>query len=147
MADDPIAMLRFYANNCLYDKSNELWEVIIRIADEIEVQYMKLPIDADGISVRPEDEMKMVLGDTVKVVAVDSGRYFFVSSLADGSAVYDWRWAEHYHHADPDAIADLLEEFSHRFFACMDSDYTGDDTPSCLREEYAKRIREVLING
>lgn len=121
---------------------------LYKVLAGMERTHMKLPVDADGAPIRPGDYMQMAFGESAEVVAVDSERWFFDQScLALGGEEYDWEWAENSHHFKLDTVEGLLEEFERRYALCLHIDYTGDDTPGGLREEYAERIRKAVHDG
>ena len=137
MANDPIASLRAYADNHLYDYDDgNVWDEVTHIADEIEAQYMKLPLDADGVPIRP--------GQTI----YENDREIPGSSVygVDNKRVYIWDYsndfliiglyASGFTHEKPDVIKDLLNEYSNLLITSTN--------PESLREEYAKKIREVI---
>lgn len=151
MATDSIARMRAYIDNHLYDYdvNSALWvdvsEILNEIADEIEAQYLKLPTDANGVSIKPGDKMMLTPSRIVEVVAVDYSRYFYVSCLADGSAVYEWRWAEHYHHAETDTVKEIIFEAMQHAFSAPHQGETLDMSDKVA--EYAERIRRAVENG
>lgn len=140
MDRDPIEQLRLLC----WPESRDY---VNRLLDEIEAQYMKLPVDADGVPIRP--------GQTI----YENDREIPGSCVCgvDDKRVYIWDYsndflilgvyASSFTHEKPDAIKDLLEEYSDAILQCTCPDYVGDDKPGALREEYAKKIREVVNNG
>lgn len=106
---DPIEQIREYARK-LDDIAagdsergfSPLGLLFEAIANGIESQYMKLPVDADGVPIRPGDEMQMAFGESAEVVAVDSERWFYDQScLDDDCGEYDYEWAMNSHHVKP----------------------------------------------
>lgn len=147
MVNDPIERLRYeltrpplFSERNGYEPLNR--EPLINILDEIEAQYMKLPIDADGVPIRIYDEVRTEFDKTIEVVAVDEARCFYYDN-----GDYYYAWASDVNHVKPDALYDLLEEYSDAILQCTCPDYEGDNKPGALREEYAKKIREVVANG
>lgn len=121
---------------------------LYKVLADMKRTHMKLPVDADGAPIRPGDYMQMAFGESAEVVAVDSERWFFDQScLDDDSEEYEWEWAVNSRHFKLDIVEGLLEEFERRYALCLHIDYTGDDTPGGLREEYAERIRKAVHDG
>lgn len=111
----------------------------------IDKWYLALPVDADGVPIRPGDEMQMALGETAEVVAVGSDRWFFDQScLADDGEEYDWEWAHSSRHFKLDTVEILLEELvlNHEW------GYLGmvcnKDEMDEVIADYAERIRKVV---
>ena len=124
------------------------WEAqsgrLCNVLDGMKYTHMKLPVDADGVPIRPGDNMQTAHGELARVVAVGIGKWAFYHSLADDEWRYDMCEAKSSRHAKLDTVESLLEEFERRYSLCLYVDYTGDDTPVGLREEYAERIRKAM---
>ena len=120
-------------------------EVVLRelgeLRSDVESHYMKLPVDADGIPIRPGDKMQMALGESAEVVAVGSKRWFYDQScLVDDGEDYDWGWAENSRHVNPDTVESIIAEAMS--FACEpEAPYSKS---SKYVQMYAERIRKAV---
>lgn len=141
MDNDPIAKLRAYIDNHLYDYdvSGALWVDISEILDEIEAKYMKLPLGADNLPIRPGQTIyendREIPGSCVYGV---SDKRVYIWDYSNDSLIVGL-YASSFTHEKPDAIIDLLEEYSNLLITSTD--------PKSLRNEYSKKIREVIENG
>ena len=91
---------------------------------------MKLPVDADGVPIRPGD--KVMLGNFAPVITGVGGE---TVTLGQPYLASDCR------HFKPDTVAEELAKF---LSAC------GDDDPHYYDEEiaeFAERIRKVMHDG
>ena len=159
ISKDPIERLREWVRGTRSDGIGPLGTSIKEleeIADMVEAErdrlhktivdlmrtHMKLPVDADGVSIRPGDEMQMAFGESAEVVAVGFGRWFFDHScLADDSEEYDWEWAANSQHAKPDTVEDIIMEAMQHAFSASHLDM-GDKV-----DEFAERIRKAVEHG
>jgi hypothetical protein len=142
MTRDPVELLRKYLEvPALFSERNGYKpfdrEPALRMLDEIEVQYMKLPMDADGVPIRLGDFLQ--LGDEKSEVV----------SLAFTDSGWEWECVHgDYHapmfarHVKPDTVESLLEEF---LLAMADATDQPDIEAAERRAvaEYAERIRRL----
>lgn len=106
----------------------------------LEREYMKLPVDANCVPIRPGDEMQMAFGESAEVVAVGSERWFFDHScLADNSDEYDFELAANSRHVKHDTVEGILGE-AIQFGANAD---TGTRL-ECVISDYAERIQKAV---
>lgn len=99
--------------------------------DDIEDAYMKLPIDAEGVPIRPGDEVR---------IDPHSPTRYEVLAVGDGIVVLDntfIRSADECTHVKPRTLEEILDEWRHRVFVA-DGDY------QIALDEYAAEIRELL---
>lgn len=106
------------------------------IADAIEAQYMRLPVDAYGVTIRIGDRMYYgKYGQTFTVdTIVYSNSIVYVKDAVNGNT---WK-PDECRHVKPDHVAEELAKF---LSAC------GDDDPHHYDEqiaEFAERIRKVV---
>lgn len=135
---DPIGRLRSLQHQYGTDV-NAIVRKIEAIADEIEEVYMRLPVDADGVPIRPGDEIEYddPLYPKPRQCTVESvfeGCVFVDNALASLKACYC-------RHVKPDPVAEELARF---LSAC------GDDDPHYYDEQiadYAERIRKAVQDG
>lgn len=111
------------------------------IADEIEAQYIRLPVDSDGVPIRPGDEVG---------INPQSPTFYEVVAVGDGVVVLDgmfMRSADECRHVKPDTIFDILEELALRDDLGMLSVEAERDEMDELLARYAERIRKAVENG
>lgn len=118
------------------------------IADEIEATYMQLPLDADGVSIRPGDLIEseymkngpMIVANIGKLDVYAYNEYetgFFIAAVC--------------HHVKPDTVESLLNKFQDDVLSAQ-GEYAGKviEADCYLRElrmlieDYAERIRETM---
>lgn len=103
------------------------------IADEIEAQYMRLPVDADGVSIRPGDEVR---------IDPQSPTIYEVEAVNDDEVVLDGmflRPADECRHVKPETVESILGE-AIQFGAHA---ATGTRLEGVIAE-YAERIRKAV---
>ena len=105
-------------------------EKIAAIADEIENTYMKLPVDADGVPIRPGDEVLFTNGQVIKGVVEAVGETW----VAFGDRPF--YGCNSCRHVKPETVESILEEF---FFAVKSRERIQNTTI----DEYADRIRAL----
>ena len=143
-SNNPIEQLREHARK-VSDMAAELSEhgfspigfQLEAIANEIEAQYLKLPVDEDGVPIHIGDML-------LKSTGAPQASYGEVVGLSDDSVWFDakdgWEsnWSNLTRHVKPDAVAEELARF---LSAC------GDDDPHYYDEqiaEFAERIRKAV---
>lgn len=141
---DPIEKLRDYAAECCpeYEQHDSH---MMRLADEIEAAYMKLPVDADGVPIRPGDTL--VRGDYMpfKVLSIDYNddgvRVFNENSF--GITPCEYR------HAKPDRVKELLKELMGETveWCHYSGPMSGTRVQSEIIADYAERIRKAVEHG
>lgn len=110
------------------------------IADEIEAQYMRLPVDADGVPIRPGDLM-LDYETPRHVCGIGCSDIILGGYQQDGQQGMRYGIAANYRHVKPDTVESELAQF---LTAC------GDDDPHYYDEqiaEYAERIRNEVQDG
>lgn len=106
------------------------------LADEIEAAYMKLPVDADGVPIRPGDVLTSSSG-TDTVAAVDeAGFCYFIND-----EIPNYTYAAHYTHK-PETIEDILMDAMQWAFYMPYATRNLDAEDKV--KEYAERIRKVV---
>ena len=115
-------------------------EKIAAIADEIENTYMKLPVDADGVPIKPGDLIEHDYDEgkyqfTVETVIFDGDRWDlgFKGDTTEDCARVEY---EHMHHVQPETVESVLEDF---YFAIK----SGERIQNTTIDEYADRIRAL----
>ena len=114
-----------------------------QIADEIENTYMKLPVDADGVPIKPGDLIELDYDEgkyqfTVETVIFDGDRWDlgYEGDTTEDCARVEY---EHMRHiVQPETVESILEEFAPRW---LDTYNTGRKLE--LIAEYADRIRAL----
>lgn len=136
------------------------------IEREIAERYMELPLDADGVPIRPGDRLEYDYGDT-------SGTRTVVAIIYDGSrradidgGAWDFQFDDDEYgedtrvvnsmrdfyscnrHVKPRTVDDVLREFGRAYHSLMVesmSDVAHDmPAPSEIIAEYAAEIRELM---
>ena len=105
-----------------------------QIADEIEAVYIKLPVDADGVQIRPGESL--LYGNLGIEYPIES-----IVLHKDGSAIARTEAGgviacDQCRHTKHDTVEGLLEEF-----------YSVPEATSDEVSEYAERIRNAVQNG
>lgn len=143
MTEDPIKKLRSYIFKRVNYPQYPCMNVML---DEIEAQYMRLPVDADGEVLRIGDEVWFLNGepDTDSYIVRGYGMSIghkvdvFLNHADEGWCPNVMTVPSTLVHRKPDPIANELALF---LTAC------GDDDPHYYDEqieEFAKRIRKVV---
>lgn len=120
---------------------------IDRLVDEIERTYIKLPVDADGVPIKPGDYM--ALGDSRGEVKALSYAPYNELPWQMQLDEYEWYAIVNARHVKQDTVEGLLKEFA------LATDYAGDwnntdDADERRRQVdalvagYAERIRKVV---
>lgn len=132
----PIERLLIYADNHLYERggSNTLWEDVMDIADDIKAEYMKLPVDADGVPIRPGD----LLVDTTSDYELYATKMF----LGLNGWAINARRPDELRHVKPDTVEDIIMEAMQHAFSAPYKGGTLDMGDKVA--EYAERIRKVV---
>jgi len=134
---DPIERLREWAG--VYQRGGQGLEALLPIIDEIEAQYMRVPVDMDGVPIWPGD-MMVTPGGVVEVAAIGPDRMAFVSE--DG--VFLRGRLGNLVHAKHDTVEGLLDEF----LAAYDEwdEHATEDRGERERifADYAERIRAAV---
>lgn len=139
MTKDTIARLREELDVCGCDPDECMTCSVPRkvkaALEEIEAQYMRLPVDADGVPIRPGDELVYRGTElfTCRAVSEKSAHTWDAAALAIGHLGSKCR------HVQPETVEGLLEEFGAMFEA-----ETDDIMP--LVRDYAERIRKAVDN-
>lgn len=144
---ESIERLRTAARNMakgLNLEHHEECNLLLRIADEIEAEiaerYMELPVDADGVPIRPREEVSTGMGDDgpighleywypnhwVAVIEYKPGRF----TRYDPAAI---------RHVKPRTLENVLRDY-----ACDFADSSGPDYDEEITQRYADEIRELL---
>ncbi len=114
---------------------------IAEIVADLEAQYMKLPVDADGMPIKPGDEMQFGTDAPVRVDSIGTSRCYcgdFGWFGSNGGFYGRGTLCSCRHHVKTDAVEEELARF---LTAC------GDDDPHYYDEqiaEFAERVREIV---
>lgn len=130
-----IEKLREYARNTKTVFAEPLAEIADEIEAEIEREYMRLPVDADGVPIHLGDELDNInKSERYKVTSIGDNGYIRIYSDTG------WIHSSHCRHVKPDPIKKLLEEYAGKRFARsnMGLDIEG------LADDYAAKIREAV---
>lgn len=129
-------------------------EEVLEIADEIEAEiaeyYLALPLDADGVPIRPGDKM-----DAGEVFAVSEnpgdGAVWFTCNSGFNNGEYRCEAFRGYchHHVKPDALKELLDDVSKGIICYPRERVTGylEDNHSigeAVMLDVRDRLRELL---
>ena len=119
-------------NNPWSDLKGDLLSLVDEIEEEIERDYMKLPVDADGVPIRVSDEVlnKNKPTDIYKV-----------TSIADNGYLRIYRDTARIHSSQcrlvkPRTLEDVLAEFA--------AEVEQDNNTIETARKYANEIRELL---
>lgn len=131
--------LREFAETPPHVFREELLGFVNEIEREIAERYMKLPVDADGVPIRPGEQMA---DDSQRADGLGLAKWDVVS--VNECAFFDMSGGLHVgkqcHHVKPDPVKELLEELLND----IDYAYDGKVTIAQLIDEYAARIREAV---
>ena len=116
-------------------------------ADKNAMGYIKLPVDADGVSIRVGDVMEWpTTGETFEVVGISANTLFYIEHDFDDSAQWTAAYDKRHHH-EP-TVEDVLREFAEKMNENMGM-YTGEaidadewrDADRQTIAEYAAKLR------
>lgn len=127
---DPIERLRSLAAHP--SRSSLDCDTVHNALDEIEAQYLKLPVDADGVPIRPGD----LLVDTTSDYELYATKMF----LGLNGWAINARRPDELRHVKPDTVESVLQEFA---LACEEQGYKNPRIDGIV-EEYADRIRKAV---
>lgn len=123
-------------------------EPLLKLLNEIEAQYMRLPVDKNGVSVRPGDTLykgkRKIPGSSV--YGVDSERVYIWNYENDARTIAFY--ASNFTHTKPDTvesiIADLLADAGceHHEDGSCEMGLTSEQIT-----EYAERIKKAVCNA
>lgn len=113
--------------NQLAEERDEL----LRESKEFEQTHMELPVDADGVPIRPGDVMEFKRGDLQR----DGAVVLVGKELISFGDAFSYH-AEDCHHVQPDTVESLLDEFADEVKRCCDDEV--------IVNEYAERIRKAV---
>lgn len=103
------------------------------IVADVRKEWVRLPVDADGMPIRVGDVMEWpTTGETFEVVGIGDGVLFYIE---DGSEQADWTGASIKRHHKPPTVEDVLEELL-REYDRDDSELTDGE----IIEMFAKRL-------
>ena len=149
---DPIGRLRAYADNMdslliRIDKS----DVLMGIADEIESGYMKLPVDADGVPIKPGDEMQFGTDAPVRVDSIGTSRCYCgdFGWFGSNGGFYGRGTLRSCRHVKRDTVESLLQELADEVWeaSCTCQTTWSDSGLDGIAERYAERIRKAVHDG
>lgn len=89
-------------------------EPLLELLDEIETRYMRLPVDADGVPIRPGDEMQFGTDATVRVDSIGTSRCYCgdFGWFGSNGGFYGRGTLRSCRHVKPDTVESLLEKFA-----------------------------------
>ena len=144
-------------------------KVLMRYVDEAEAEiaekYMELPVDADGVPIRPGDELEYCSKDITHVSGANLGnvsgrtRVAYIAFDCEGCiAIQDEDDEENgelpaffrshddmnYRHTKPDKLKELLKEFGEK--PVVQGHQYGLAAPGMI-DEFCQRIREMAEEG
>lgn len=141
---DPIELLRGWVcvtrANGLGPLGTNLAE-LDEIADEIEAAYMKLPVDADGVPIRPGDIMRFRDDAPVRVDSIGNNRWYEgdYGWFGGNGGFYGSGTLRSCRHVKPETVEDIIAEVYHLVREAEDE---------CgLIADYAERIRKAVEHG
>ena len=117
----------------------------LKCADEIEAEierdYMKLPVDADGVPWSLDTES--FIDDTGREVVFSGlqvdyqGRWKILSNCV-------WHDPSLCHHVKPDPLVELLKDFALDVARSVDENIVGFSPCSYTLDQYTERFRELM---
>lgn len=138
--------LREFASECAGGLGGDFLSITAdEIEAEIERDYMKLPVDADGVPVHVGDTMTLAHGKSCEVVAV-SETQFTANKLGSPKVVCH---ANLHRHVKPDTLKELLDDVSKGIICYPRERVTGylEDNNSigeAVMLDVRDRLRELL---
>ena len=108
------------------------------LVEEIEQQYIKLPLDADGVHIKPGDYMALgdSRGEVIALTYTPGNSLPWEMQLDDG----EWYSTQFAHHVQHETVESVLSDFA---IACEEQGYKDPHIDGLL-EEYAERIRKAV---
>ena len=142
-------------------------ELFSTIADRIESEYMELPMDADGVPIKPGDKVYIVgRYEWLDVLGIGDGDFPIYTGRKDGTSTEAWMQPSDITHKQPDSLgrieADAMKKVGDYWGCnvanCSDCPAKVDGkrpmerygVANCVRAMYhdlLRRQREVLERG
>lgn len=126
---------------------DRLYENIV----DMEYTHVKLPVDADGVTIKLGDEVEHTQADRrFTVDSIELDRHGARVVAADGQT---WAWATNCRHVNPATVESLLEEFAAKYEQVNNSplpkigfgnEIIGEEELPDVISEFAERIRKVV---
>lgn len=141
--------LRKLADECytFNDCSDKLMDIADGIEREIAERYMLLPVDADGVPIKPRDSVDTGMGDKGPVGHLE---YWYPNSWV---AVIEYKPGQFtrydplaIRHVKPRTVEDVLEEFLIEFDD-WDWNTGGNDRDNARKQLFAKYADELRSMG
>lgn len=137
---ESIEKLRGWETSVLVEEGGvtTIGKICDEIEAEIERDYMKLPVDADGVPIHVGDVMTLKHGKTCEVVAVSETQFTGKKFGSDYCVCH----ASLHRHVKPRTLEDVLCDVWNEALDYANSDIWRD--PSEVFAERADEIRELL---
>lgn len=102
--------------------------------DMSDAEWIRLPVDADGVPIHVGDVMEWPDGETFDVIGIGDGVLFYTESECDGPAEWTGTSTKRHHHAP--TVEDVLTEFG------IDWEHESDcEDRAALLKEYAAKLQ------
>lgn len=120
---------------------NELFEIADKIEAEIAERFMELPLDADGVPIKPGDIMQFRDDAPVRVDSIGNSKCYVgdFGWFGGNGGFYGKGTLKCCRHAKPRTLEDVLREFTEKYQYCI-----SDNGRSITLTKYAAEIRELL---
>lgn len=113
-------------------------QCLAKVADMIEQQYLKLPLDADGVPISPGDYMALgdSRGEVIALTYTPGNSMPWEMQLEDG----EWYITQFTRHIKPDTVESLLEDFAQKM-----NENIGMYTAEVIESDELERLDEKTI--
>lgn len=124
----------------------------VAIAD-MEQTHMKLPLDADGVPIRPGERLTFEMNDPGMCTGYDfmlrEGRWILVVRDSEGRGGCRFLAADKARHVKPETVESLLQELADEVWeaSCTCQTTWSDSGLDGIAERYAERVRKAMEHG
>lgn len=136
--------IRLDVNNPWSDLKGDLLVMCDKVEREIAERYMELPVDADGVPIKPGDIMQFRDDAPVRVDSIGNSKCYVgdFGWFGGNGGFYGKGTLKCSRHVKPRTLEDVLREFTEKYQYCI-----SDNGRSITLAEYAAEIRELLGVG
>lgn len=113
----------------------------LRDASERGDDWIKLPVDADGVPIHIGDTLEWSDGTTFEVIGIGDGALYYLDADADGHISIEWASTEQKRHAKPDTWENIISDAVKLGFTDPDNEHLADKLVARC-EALCERTRE-----
>ena len=98
----------------------------LRDASERGDDWIKLPVDADGVPIHIGDTLEWSDGTTFEVIGIGDGTLYYLNGDADGHISIEWTSTRQKRHVKPDTWESIIEDATKLGFTDPDNEHLRD---------------------